>query len=277
MSPAKRTRKAHHQGIQSRLRPELAYSAGDDTIKIRVCAGPPATHPGARRAQGARQGTRRARPLRHGRRRRDRLSRLLRGGPHRGRPPAGPVLPAPQGQGHRGDRRDECGRRRHRRPPAVQGPGHRRADRARDRHAVLRWQERVVLARQRHDRPYVDRRLLLPRRLRALAKVLEDGDPEAVIDEVETRGLRGRGGAGFPTGTQVALLPRQPGRRCTTSSQRRRGRPRRVHGPGDARGQPSHVVEGMLIAATPSAPEAGRATSTSATSTRSPCSACARR
>ena len=36
----------------------------------------------------------------------------------------------------------------------------------------------------------------------ALARVLFEMTPDAVIDEVEKAGLRGRGGAGFPTGTK---------------------------------------------------------------------------
>ena len=34
----------------------------------------------------------------------------------------------------------------------------------------------------------------------ALAKVLDNMTPEQVIDELKKSGLRGRGGAGFPTG-----------------------------------------------------------------------------
>ena len=34
----------------------------------------------------------------------------------------------------------------------------------------------------------------------ALANVIESGNPDAVIDEIEKSGLRGRGGGGFPTG-----------------------------------------------------------------------------
>ncbi len=35
---------------------------------------------------------------------------------------------------------------------------------------------------------------------KALAKVLADMTPEAIIEEIDKSGLRGRGGAGFPTG-----------------------------------------------------------------------------
>ena len=35
-------------------------------------------------------------------------------------------------------------------------------------------------------------------------------DPDAVIDEVRAAGLRGRGGAGFPTATKWASVPQIP-------------------------------------------------------------------
>ena len=38
---------------------------------------------------------------------------------------------------------------------------------------------------------------------KALARVLEQGDPWALIDTVESSGLRGRGGAGYPTGKKM--------------------------------------------------------------------------
>ena len=41
----------------------------------------------------------------------------------------------------------------------------------------------------------------------ALAKALGSMDPEAIIDQVEEAGLRGRGGGGIPHGPQVAQLP----------------------------------------------------------------------
>ncbi|MBR5664432.1 MAG: NAD(P)H-dependent oxidoreductase subunit E, partial [Bacteroidales bacterium] len=39
----------------------------------------------------------------------------------------------------------------------------------------------------------------------ALAKVLEQNDPAATIEEIKKSGLRGRGGAGFPTGLKWEL------------------------------------------------------------------------
>ncbi|MFN2292515.1 MAG: NADH-quinone oxidoreductase subunit F, partial [Anaerolineae bacterium] len=42
----------------------------------------------------------------------------------------------------------------------------------------------------------------------ALAKVLEEGQPAAVTEVVLNSGLRGRGGAGFPTGRKWMFLPK---------------------------------------------------------------------
>ncbi len=56
--------------------------------------------------------------------------------------------------------------------------------------------------------------------------------PDAIIQAVKDARLRGRGGAGFPTGTKWEIGHRQPGRTGEVPHlQRRRGRPRRVHGP----------------------------------------------
>ncbi len=42
----------------------------------------------------------------------------------------------------------------------------------------------------------------------AFEKIVREGcDPKAILDEVKTSGLRGRGGAGFPTGLKWSFLP----------------------------------------------------------------------
>ncbi|HEV8419909.1 MAG TPA: NADH-quinone oxidoreductase subunit F, partial [Actinomycetota bacterium] len=46
---------------------------------------------------------------------------------------------------------------------------------------------------------------------RALKKALAM-TPEAVIEEVKASGLRGRGGAGFPTGTKWSFIPQDTGK-----------------------------------------------------------------
>jgi NADH-quinone oxidoreductase subunit F len=42
-------------------------------------------------------------------------------------------------------------------------------------------------------------------------KALTTMTPDAVIEEVKASGLRGRGGAGFPTGTKWSFIPKAPG------------------------------------------------------------------
>jgi len=45
----------------------------------------------------------------------------------------------------------------------------------------------------------------------AIRKLLSGGmTPKAVIDEVKDSNLRGRGGAGFPTGLKWSFVPRGP-------------------------------------------------------------------
>ncbi|MBP1692064.1 MAG: NADH:ubiquinone oxidoreductase, nadh-binding (51 kd) subunit, partial [Bacteroidetes bacterium] len=84
----------------------------------------------------------------------------------------------------------------------------------------------------------------------ALAQVLERGDPAWVINEVKTSGLRGRGGAGFPTGRKWELLREQRGDAgkilvCNADE----GDPGAYMDRSVLEGNPHSVIEGMLIGA----------------------------
>ena len=68
----------------------------------------------------------------------------------------------------------------------------------------------------------------------ALGKVLAEMSPDDVIREMKASGLRGRGGAGFSTGTKWELCRRSRGHGQVRHLQRRRRRSRRVHGPLDS-------------------------------------------
>ncbi len=84
----------------------------------------------------------------------------------------------------------------------------------------------------------------------SLARVLEQGSPEAVVREVKAAGLRGRGGAGFPTGMKWELLAKQQGSRskflvCNADE----GDPGAYMDRSVLEGNPHSVIEGMIIGA----------------------------
>ena len=71
--------------------------------------------------------------------------------------------------------------------------------------------------------------------------------PEAVIEEVKASGLRGRGGAGFPTGLKWSFMPRQaPGPKYAVCNSDE-SEPGTCHDRDILRYNPHSVVEGMLI------------------------------
>ncbi|MBN1504347.1 MAG: NADH-quinone oxidoreductase subunit NuoF [Candidatus Eisenbacteria bacterium] len=84
----------------------------------------------------------------------------------------------------------------------------------------------------------------------ALAKVLERGDRKWVVDEVKASGLRGRGGAGFPTGLKWELLAKQPdGKGKYMVCNADEGDPGAYMDRSVLEGNPHSVIEGMIIGA----------------------------
>lgn len=84
----------------------------------------------------------------------------------------------------------------------------------------------------------------------ALKKIIAEGiTPDAVIAELKKSALRGRGGAGFPTGLKWSFMPRQfPGQKylvCNTDE----GEPGTFKDRDIIRYNPHIVIEGMAIAA----------------------------
>ena len=104
-----------------------------------------------------------------------------------------------------------------------------------------------------------------------LEKALFKMTPDQVVEELKTSGLRGRGGAGFPTWMKWDLTKKAAGRREVRRLQRRRGRPGRLHEPLHDRGRsPFHHRGDDHLRKDDRGP--ARASSTSAPSTPSPSS-----
>ncbi|MEW6547004.1 MAG: NADH-quinone oxidoreductase subunit NuoF [Bacillota bacterium] len=83
----------------------------------------------------------------------------------------------------------------------------------------------------------------------ALLKVLTGMTPEQVIDEVLRSGLRGRGGAGFPTGRKWEATRRANGRKKYVVCNGDEGDPGAFMDRSVLEGDPHSVLEGMMIAA----------------------------
>ena len=82
----------------------------------------------------------------------------------------------------------------------------------------------------------------------ALEKALST-KPEAVIEEVKRSGLRGRGGAGFPTGMKWEFCRKAPGLEKYLICNADEGDPGAFMDRSVLEGDPHSVLEGMLIAA----------------------------
>ncbi|MBI5208556.1 MAG: NADH-quinone oxidoreductase subunit NuoF [Elusimicrobia bacterium] len=84
---------------------------------------------------------------------------------------------------------------------------------------------------------------------RALAKALSGMSPDDVIAEATASGLRGRGGAGFPTGKKWAICRRSPGETKYVICNADEGDPGAYMDRSLLEGNPHSVIEGMIIGA----------------------------
>lgn len=83
---------------------------------------------------------------------------------------------------------------------------------------------------------------------RALAKVLEQNNPDAVIEEIEKSGLRGRGGGGFPTGRKWRFTAANRGGKSYIVCNGDEGDPGAFMDRSVMEGDPHKLLEGMAIA-----------------------------
>jgi len=83
----------------------------------------------------------------------------------------------------------------------------------------------------------------------ALARVLDELTPAAVVDEIADSGLRGRGGAGFPTGLKWRTVAKGIGGRKIVICNGDEGDPGAFMDRSVLESDPHRVLEGMAIAA----------------------------
>jgi len=80
-------------------------------------------------------------------------------------------------------------------------------------------------------------------------KAISEKGPQRIIDEVTRSGLRGRGGAGFPTGVKWGLARKSPGDEKYLICNADEGDPGAFMDRALLEGDPHRVIEGMIIAA----------------------------
>ena len=83
---------------------------------------------------------------------------------------------------------------------------------------------------------------------RALTKALREMTPESVIEEIKSSGLRGRGGAGFPTGQKWEFCRNAPGDKKYVICNADEGDPGAFMDRSILEADPHAVIEGLAIA-----------------------------
>ncbi len=83
----------------------------------------------------------------------------------------------------------------------------------------------------------------------AAFSVLTGRDPDSVIDEVKRSGLRGRGGAGFPTGLKWEITKKAPGSEKFIVCNADEGDPGAYMNRNEMESDPHMLIEGMIIGA----------------------------
>ena len=108
----------------------------------------------------------------------------------------------------------------------------------------------IILTTMHFDRPWTLENYLKVGGYQALRKILSEKiSPEAIIAEVKTSGLRGRGGAGFPTGLKWSFMPRNYEGEKYLVCNSDEGEPGTCKDRDILRYNPHQLIEGMAIAA----------------------------
>lgn len=114
---------------------------------------------------------------------------------------------------------------------------------------VLKYQTRIVLRNCGIINPESIDDYIQRDGYKAIQQVLTEMKPEDVIEEIKKSGLRGRGGAGFPTGLKWQFAHQAKGDRKYIICNADEGDPGAFMDRSVLEGDPHSVIEGMLIAA----------------------------
>jgi bidirectional [NiFe] hydrogenase diaphorase subunit len=109
-------------------------------------------------------------------------------------------------------------------------------------------QRRIVLASAGEINPERIEEYVARGGYQALSKALHEMTPEAVCQEIAASGLRGRGGAGYPTGTKWEMLRNAPGETKYIVANNDEGDPGAYMDRSIAETDPHSILEGMAIA-----------------------------
>jgi NADH-quinone oxidoreductase subunit F len=108
-------------------------------------------------------------------------------------------------------------------------------------------QQRLVLHNCGHINPENIAEYVVKDGYLATAKALLEMTPEQIIEDVKKSGLRGRGGAGFPTGLKWGFCRNSPGDKKYVICNADEGDPGAFMDRSVLEGDPHSVLEGMLI------------------------------
>ncbi len=112
----------------------------------------------------------------------------------------------------------------------------------------LENQHRIVLRNRGKINPESIEEYIEAGGYEAAGKALSSMTPEDVIEEVSGSGIRGRGGAGFPTGTKWGFARKSPGEEKYLICNADEGDPGAFMDRSVLEGDPHSVIEGMILA-----------------------------
>ncbi|MFH1422578.1 MAG: NADH-ubiquinone oxidoreductase-F iron-sulfur binding region domain-containing protein [Planctomycetota bacterium] len=119
-----------------------------------------------------------------------------------------------------------------------------------EEHPFFKKQERSILSRNEKVDPIRIYDYIANGGYISFVNILKKNDPEWVIKEVKSSGLRGRGGAGFPTGLKWEFLKKQSANGCKyLVCNGDEGDPGAYMDRSVLEGNPHSIIEGMLIGA----------------------------